>query len=409
MISAKISVANLTLAGAALMFNNTMLNEILKLLPRELVKKIVDHHKGDHYSKSFKSWDHLVAMITGQLSGANSLRDLAITINSHSEAHYHLHTREIKRSTLSDANNNRNFAIFRDIATALIPKLSSQKKAIGNVVTVLDSSLISLRSRGHEWTKELNTGVRNKGLKLHVQYNHSEDYIEYVHVSPSNLNDVNVAQNLPLMSNRVYVFDKGYCDYNWWKALADNGNIFVTRLKKNAAFTLEKSLEIANTEKGFILRDQIITLSNRHPRAKKVNELAGFPLRLIEIRHPNGKEEPFMIVTNALEASAERIAGWYKERWSIELLFKWLKQNLKIKRFMGESHNAIMIQIFVALISYILLKLYQALLQGYWRLKDVGTLVQGHLFTRPKLPKRKRERRKLQLESCNQLTFGFYS
>jgi IS4 transposase len=302
-------------------------------------------------------------MITGQLSGTTSLRELAITINSHSETHYHLHTREVKRSTLSDANNNRNFAIFRDIATALIPKLSSQKKAIGNVVTVLDSSLISLRSRGHEWTNELNMGVRNKGLKLHVQYNHSEDHLEYVHVSPSNLNDVNVAQKMPLMSNRVYVFDKGYCDYNWWKALADNGNIFVTRLKKNAAFTLEKSLEIADTEKGFILKDQIITLSNRHPRAKKVNELAGVPLRLIEIRHPNGKEEPFMIVTNALEASAERIAGWYKERWSIELLFKWLKQNLKIKRFMGESHNAIMIQIFVALISYILLKLYQALLQ----------------------------------------------
>lgn len=409
MISAKISVANLTLAGAALMFNNTMLNEILKLLPREIVKKIVDDYKGDRYSKTFKSWDHLVAMITGQLAGVTSLRELAITINSHSESHYHLHTREVKRSTLSDANNNRNFAIFRDIATALIPKLSGRKKIIDNVITVLDSSLISLRSRGHEWTNEMNMGVRNKGLKLHVQYNHSEDHIEYVHVSPSNLNDVNVAQNMPLMSNRVYVFDKGYCDYNWWKALADKGNIFVTRLKKNAAFTIEKSLEIADTDKGFIQKDQIITLTNRHPRAKKVNELAGIPLRLIEIQHPNGKEEPFMIVTNAIDATADRIAGWYKERWSIELLFKWLKQNLKIKRFMGESHNSIMIQIFVALISYILLKLYQRMLQGYLRLKDVCTLTRTHLFTRPKLPQRKRERRRLQLDSCNQLTFGFYS
>jgi putative transposase len=409
MISAKISFGNLTLAGAALMFNNTMLNEILKLLPREIVKKVVDRHKGDRYTKSFKSWDHLIAMLTGQLAGVTSLRDLAITINSHPESHYHLHTREVKRSTLSDANNNRNFAIFRDIATELIPQLSGRKKIIDNVVTVLDSSLITLRSRGHEWTNDMNMGVRNKGLKLHVQYNHSEDHIEYVHVSPSNLNDVNVAQNMPLMSNRVYVFDKGYCDYNWWKALADKGNIFVTRLKKNAAFTIEKSLEIADTDKGFILKDQVITLSNRHPRAKKVNELAGIPLRLIEIQHPNGKEEPFMIVTNAIDATADRIAGWYKERWSIELLFKWLKQNLKIKRFMGESHNSIMIQIFVALISYILLKLYQGMLQGYLRLKDVSTLTRTHLFTRPKLPERKEERRRLQLDSCNQLTFGFYS
>ncbi|MGL5784778.1 MAG: transposase, partial [Alphaproteobacteria bacterium] len=100
------------------------------------------------------------------------------------------------------------------------------------------------------------------------------------------------------------------------------------------------------------------------PRGKKANELARIPLRIIEIKHPKGQEEPFRIVTNSLDASASRIAGWHKERWSIELSFKWLKQNLKIKRFMGESRSAMMIQIFVALISYVLLKLYQAMNQG---------------------------------------------
>lgn len=389
------------------MYNNTMLSEILKLLPRGKIKKIVDEHKGDHYAKTFKSWDHLVAMITGQMAGITSLRELAVTVNSHPECHYHLHTQNVKRSTLSDANNNRDFAIFRDISTDLISHLRGQKKVFHNVLTVLDSTLIRLASRGHEWADKTTTRAHNKGLKIHVQFNHSDDCIEYVEVNNATLNDVTVAQKLSLDANRIYVFDKGYCDYNWWKAIADKGSTFVTRLKKNAAFTVLKSFEIADEDKNFILRDRIITLSNRHPRAKKVNDLSGIPLRLVEIQHPSGKEEPFMIVTNTLDASAQCIAGWYKERWSIELLFKWLKQNLKIKRFMGESRNAIMIQIFIALISYVLLKLYQNLSQGSLRLKDVCTLVKTHLFTRPKLQQRKQERRRLQLEAVHQLSLGF--
>lgn len=391
------------------MYNNTMLSEILKLLPRDEIRKIVNQHKGDHYRKTFKSWDHLVAMITGQFSGVTSLRDLEVAINSHPECHYHLHTRNVKRSTLSDANNTRDFSIFRDIATTLITRLCNQQKGLKNVVTVLDSTLIRLSSRGHEWAEKTTSRDHNKGLKIHVQYNRCEEHIEYAAVDNANFSDIAVAQKLSLNPHRIYVFDKGYCDYNWWKAIADKRSTFVTRLKKNAAYTVIKSHEIADEDKGFILKDQVIILSNRHPRSKKVNELSGVSLRLVQIQHPSCKEKPFMIVTNALEASAQRIAGWYKERWSIELLFKWLKQNLKIKRFMGESRNAIMIQIFVALISYVLLKLYQGLMQGSLRLKDVGTLVKTHLFTRPKLQHRKREKRRLSLESSKQLSFGFYS
>jgi hypothetical protein len=386
-----------------------MLSEILKLLPRDTIRKIIEQHKGDHYRKTFKCWDHLVAMITGQLAGVTSLRELEVTINSHPECHYHLHTQNVKRSTLSDANNNCDFAIFRDIATTLMSRLCGQQGVLKNVVTVLDSTLIRLASRGHEWADKTTSRDHNKGLKIHVQYNRSEDHIEYVTVDNATLNDVTIAQKLPLDTNRIYVFDKGYCDYNWWKAIVDKGSTFVTRLKKNAAYRVVKSYEIANEDKGFILKDQIITLSNRHSHVKKVNELSGIPLRLIQIQHPSGKEKPFLIITNSLNSSAQCIAGWYKERWSIELLFKWLKQNLKIKRFMGESRNAIMIQIFVALISYVLLKLYKSLMQSSLRLKDTCTLVRMNLFTRPKHPHRKQEKRRLLLGSSRQLSFGFYS
>jgi putative transposase len=391
------------------MYNNTMLNEILKLLPREKIKKIVEQHKGDRYAKTFKSWDHLVAMIAGQLAGASSLRELEITLNSHPECHYHLNTKNIKRSTLSDANNKRDFSLFQDITTALLPLLSRQKKEVERVLTVLDSSLLLLKSRGHEWAEETMTRQSNRGLKLHVQYNHSDDYIESLAVENSNLNDITMAQKLPLEKNRIYVFDKGYCDYKWWRNIANQESVFVTRLKKNAAYTVIKSYKIAKADKGFIRKHQQIVLCDRHWQSKRKGNSFEIPLQLIEIQHPSGKEEPFMIVTNDLQASAQQIAGWYKERWSIELLFKWLKQNLKIKRFMGESRNAIMIQIFVALISYILLKLYNAMGQSSLRLKDVCTLVKYNLFTRPKLHERKRERRRHLLETSQQLSFGFYS
>ena len=391
------------------MYNNNMLNEILKLLPRAEIKKLVDLHKSDHYSKSFKSWDHLIAMITGQLAGATSLRELEITLNSHPECHYHLHTKDVKRSTLSDANNKRDFGLFRDITLTLLPLLNRQKKKMENVLTVLDSSLLLLKSRGHEWASATTTRNSNRGLKLHVQYNHSEDYIEHLSVDNSNINDVTVAQDLCLATGRIYVFDKGYCDYGWWRTIADKKSVFVTRLKRNAAYEVIKTCKIAKEDKGFIRKHQHIVLSNRHWKNKRKGSSFEISLQLIEIQHPSGKEKPFLIVTNDLNASAQQIAGWYKERWSIELLFKWLKQNLKIKRFIGESRNAIMIQVFTALISYILLKLYNTLTQGSARLKDTCTLIKYNLFTRPKLHTRKRERRRQILETAQQLSFGFYS
>lgn len=392
------------------MFSNSMFGEILKLLPQREIQKIVKAHKGDRYRKSFKTKDHLIALLTGQLSGATSLRDLEITLNSHPTLHYHLGTKEVKRSTLADANRVRDFRVFRDIAMAVMKQLNEPQQKLEWMVTVLDSSPIRLVGRGHEWAQETATRDHNMGLKLHVQHNHSADCIEYAEVGDACINDITVAQQIALESNRIYVFDKGYCDYNWWKKIGDKGSLFVTRLKKNAAYKVLQRYEVKEEDKEFILKDQRITLTNRHPRAKKTNELTGVELRLVEIRHPSNQEKPFMIVTNALHASAESIAGWYKNRWSIELLFKWLKQNLKIKRFMGESRNAIMIQIFVAMIGYALMKLYEAMYRKpYVRLKDLCTLLKTTLFIRPQLQQRLLRRRSLIESASQQLSFGFGS
>ena len=392
------------------MFRNSMFGEILKLLPQREIQKIVKAHKGDRYRKSFKTKDHLIALLTGQLSGATSLREVETTLNAHPNVHYHLGTKAVKRSTLADANRVRDFRVFQDIATAVMKQLNEPQKKLEWMVTVLDSSPIRLAGRGHEWAQETLTRDHNMGLKLHVQYNQSADQIEYVEVGDACINDITVAQDIAMVPNRVYVFDKGYCDYNWWKNIGDEGSLFVTRLKKNAAYQVLENYEITEDDKGFILKDQRVTLTNRHPRAKKINKLAGVELRLIEIRHPSNQEKPFMIVTNAVRASAATIAGWYKKRWSIELLFKWLKQNLKIKRFMGESRNAIMIQIFIAMIAYALMKLYEAIhRKPHGRLKDLCTLLKTTLFIRPDLQQHVLRRRSLLESSSQQLSFGFAS
>lgn len=406
----KSELKDLILEGAALMFNNSRFGEIMKLLPRTEIKKLIQQHQSDRYRKTFKTWDHLIAMLTGQFAGVTSLRDLEVTLNSNAHHHYHLKCGKVKRSTLSDANKRRDFSVFRDVAAVMISRLGRQKKDLERIVTIFDSTLIRLDGRGHEWAKETQSRPHNQGLKLHVQYNHTDAHIEYVEVGAATVNDVTVAQNIPLEGHRIYVFDKGYCDYNWWKSMADAGSMFVTRLKKNAAYSIEKTLEIAEADKDFILKDQIIKLSNKNPRWKKVNTLAEIELRLVEIQHPNGKASGFRIVTNALEASAQQIAGWYKERWSIELLFKWLKQNLKIKKFMGETRNAIMIQLFAALIAYVLVALYHRLSAAAGvRLKDMCMLIRSTLFTRPKLYERQRERRRSLAHSSLQLSLRFHT
>lgn len=388
------------------MFSNSMLGEILQLISRTEVKALVHKHKGDRYRKSFKTWDHLVALLVGQLSGSTSLRDLEVTLNAHPFLHYHLGIKGVSRSTLSDANNSRGFHLFRDMAFALIAHLGRSREELGQILTILDSSLIRLASRGHGWAK--GTRDHNTGLKLHVQYDWQNDVVEYVEVGDANINDVTVAHQIPLQPHRIYVFDKGYCDYNWWKDIADKNSFFVTRLKKNAAYTIIKTNIIADEDKGFILKDHLINLSNKHPRGGKKNTLSAIPLRLVEIRHPSGKETPFHIVTNACQASAQSIAGWYKARWSIELLFKWLKQNLKIKRFLGENRNAIMIQIYVAIIAYVLLKLYQREKHLIaMRLKDIAVLARANLFTRTKFFLHTPEKTKPPPKPRIQLSWGF--
>jgi len=374
------------------MYSNSIFGDLVKLLPGDAVAESVARHDGDKWRKRFKTYDHLLAMLAGQLAGAGSLRELETVFNAETNHHYHLRTDRVSRSTLADANRGRPAAVFRDIARDVIGLAGRKQRRAGEIVSILDSTPVRLCGRGHAWADETRPG--NPGLKVHVQMDHGTQHLVWAEISDNRMNDITKAREIPLEAGHVYVFDKGYCDYNWWKAIADKGSRFVTRLKRNAAFETVETRKIANQDDGFILQDRVIRLCNKNPGARRRNLLTGAPLRLVRIKHPKGEARPFWIVSNDLEAPASQIAHWYKARWAIELLFKWIKQNLKIKKFMGESRNAVMIQIYVAIIAYVLLKLYHGLntRPETVRLKDMVSLVRTHLFSRPKIQARRRQR-----------------
>ncbi len=368
------------------MFKPTMLTEILKLIPDGLVASAVREHGADRWRKSFLTRDHLVAMLAAQLSGADSLRGIQTLFAAHSKKLYHLGCGPVRRSTLAHANATRGWEVFAAIASGLIARAGRSGRSARELMAALDSTPIRLCGRGNDWARKTRSRNANQGLKLHLRIGASKAAVEWLRITDMTVNDITAARDMPLEEGRIYLFDKGYCDYNWWASIIEAGAHFITRLKKNAVFEV---LEERNCDDEGIISDQLIRLTNKSPRGGKINHLAGQTLRLVRIPHPAGKRQPFLIVSSLLDVPAHQIAEGYRRRWSIELVFKWLKQNLKIRRFMGEGRNAVMIQIFVAIIAYVLVRLYHELVaaRNKSRLIDFMTLLAANLFhPRPQHP-----------------------
>lgn len=336
----------------------TTFHSVLKGLPRAVFNRCVERHHADKGCKRFHHWDHLLAMVYAQLSGVSSLRTLELGFNSHTMHHRRLRTGTIHRSTLSDASERRSAVVFNDTAAWLMGKVSRRlRQEVKPLMFLLDSTSITLKGRGFDnWTLD-NRNRNTQGIKLHVLL----DAVSYAPLwhdfSAPNVNDVTQARQVPLQRGALYVFDKGYCDYNWWAQIDAVGSRFVTRFKNNAGIESVEDLPIPDEAKGLILRDEVVRLKYTHLGKKRLNRYDKV-LRRVTIARP-GKDKPLILVTNDFGSSALEIGQRYKERWEIELFFKWLKQHLKIKAFLGRSSNAVRIQIVTALISYLLVALYK--------------------------------------------------
>jgi hypothetical protein len=327
---------------------DSILGRLLKILPRPVFNNIVQRHGGDRYTKSFDAWRHLVSLIYAQLSGATSLRSLEAGWNAHAHHHYHLGSGPVARSTLADANRRREPELFAEAFAWLSCRAGSRLKREGDaVVRLIDATPIPL----DELFAWADWNGRTRGLKLHVVYNPASDHPMRIEITPATVNDVTVGRSLPIEPGATYVFDKAYVDYSWWTRLDASGCRFVTRPKTNVPFTALKTLASPDTAgDGFIvIRDEIVTLASRGAGRLE------FPLRRLTVDIHDGRQ--LILLCNDLDASANEIAALYKQRWDIELLFRWIKQHLKIRAFLGRSENAVRLQIIAAMITFLLLRL----------------------------------------------------
>jgi putative transposase len=337
-----------TQKGPSMRFTGSTFANLLKPIDRRWFQKIVDEHDGEAYDKTFKALDHLVALTYAQLSGINSLRGLVSGFNANAQHHYHLGVGPLKRSTLSDANARRPVGIFAQTFTMLSQMADRHTRQEGaKMLRLIDASPIPL-GKVCGWAA---WNGRIRGMKMHVVYDPKADVPRCVEITSATVNDVEVGREVAIEAGATYVFDKGYCHFGWWRQINDSGAFFITRAKVNMRLRAQKHRPLRKRKgDGFtIIADDEVVLTSRGDSRLPI------PLRRIRLKRDNGGR--LTLITNDLARTAVEIAGLYKGRWQIELLFRWIKQHLDIRKFLGTNDNAIRLQVLAAMIAYLLLRI----------------------------------------------------
>lgn len=330
---------------------NSVFHSLTKQIPWSRFEQIVEKYGADRLVRKLTTKRHFIALLYGQLSGSTSLREIVTGMASHETRLYHVGATPVKRSTMSDANSQRPWQVFSELFAQMLPQAHrGLRRATADAVRLIDSTSIRLSSLSESWAT---FSADVFGAKAHIVYDPNADRPVYFAVTPANVNDITAAKAMPIEPGATYVYDLGYYDYGWWAKLDDVGCRFVTRLKKNTPFNVVKENRAARSSN--VVSDRIGHLPARLANSRK-NPLQ-VPVREIRLTIENGKQ--LRIVTNDLDAPAEEIAELYKQRWQIELFFRWIKQTLRIRRFVGVSENAVRIQIAIALIAFLLLRMAQ--------------------------------------------------
>jgi hypothetical protein len=331
---------------------NSVFHTVLKHLPLGELERLIEAHGADARQRGFTTKTHIAALIYGQLSGATSLREIEAGLGSHAARLYHLGVGDVCRSSLADANAHRPSAVFSDLLAAMMTWAHrGLRRKLDGVTYLIDSTSLALTARSATWAR---FSAEVCGAKAHIVYDPDADQPVYCAVSAANVNDITAAKAMPIEAGATYVFDLGYYDYAWWAELDAKGCRLVTRLKRNTPLTISETRAVPRG--GNVLADRIGYLPAR--QAKNRQNPFQKKAREVQVTIETGKV--LRILTNDLDAPAQTIADLYKRRWAIELFFRWVKQTLKITRFLGTSENAIRIQIAVALITFLLLRAAQA-------------------------------------------------
>jgi hypothetical protein len=354
----------------------SLFSQLIALIDRKKFYELVHRHKAERFAKKFASWDHFIAMLFCQVAQAKSLREICGGLACCIGKLRHLGMKKApNKSTLSYANSQRPWEMYQDLfyETLTWCRLASPGKhkfRFKNKLLSLDSSTISLCLSLFPWAKFRQT----KGaVKLHLLLDHDGYLPTYAYISNGKKQDVTVARNISLPPDSIVTMDRGYNDYKLFAYWTDNGIYFVTRLKENADYTVIKEFDLPKNRN--ILSDQLIQFNGY--QAKKN---CPHPMRRVVVWDIENDRE-IVLLTNHLKFGATTISAIYKDRWQIELFFKALKQNLKVKTFVGTSENALYIQIWTALIAMLFIKFLQFQSKFSWSLSNLVAFLRWNLFT----------------------------
>ena len=352
--------------------------QIVEFIPRFEFEKCVKRYKGDFHAKSLNSYNHLLQLIFGQITACTSLRDICLCLKAHQNNLYHLGIRQsVVHSTLSRANDNRDYRIFQDFGYFLIsqvrPLFSKEKIPLvdlENTIFALDSTSISVSINLAAWA----SGKYSRGaVKMHTLLDLRGSIPTFIHISDGTWHDSNAMDYIQFEPNAIYTMDKAYVDLVALSQMDSIGAYFVTRAK---AVMRYRVIETMDCSENGVLTDQMVILTGY-----KSSQLYPRPLRMVLYRDTETDEE-LTFISNNVDISALDIANIYRNRWQIEVFFKWIKQNMTVKRMWGYSENAVRIHLWIAIISYLLMAKIKAELQTPYSITEVARILGVSAFAK---------------------------
>lgn len=354
--------------------NNTVFTQLMKLVSRHEFEALQKQHHSGRKLRKMTRWSQFIALGFAQLSGRCSLRDIIGNLSAQRQKLYHLGVGNVSRSSLARVNEQQPSALYEALFKKLLHRCQNLAPKHGfrfkNKLFSLDASTIEVCLSVFPWA---NFKQGKGAVKIHVGLDHGGHIPSFMTITDGKVHEVNIGRTLTFPKESIVVFDRGYTDYGWYYSLHTKGIIFVTRLKRNVKFKVLARRQVS--KKQGLTSDQTISITGQKAKA------CPMALRRIGFRDPETGQHYFFL-TNNFKLAASTIARIYKARWDIELFFKWIKQNLKIKSFVGTSKNAVMTQIWIAMCMYLLLAYIKFSSKLHCSLQQIIRLLQLNLFER---------------------------
>ena len=359
-------------------YNTTIFGQMIHFISRLDFKSFVNKHNGDHRIRKFSCWDQFIFLLFGQFSKRESLRETVLSINSIHSKLYHLGCKSVKRSTFSDANNKRPYQIYQDLFYRLLNQTQNiapkHKIKLHRKLYIMDATTIDLCLKLFPWARFRKT---KSAIRVHTLMQAEGSLPVFINITNGKVHESQAAKTMPVPKGSYLAIDRGYHNFEQYNTYINNNIRFVTRMKTNAKYQVFKTIQ-TNTNSS-VLSDEIIQFTGYYTYKK-------CPHHLRKIRYFDEERNKIItFLTNDIENLAQTIADIYKARWDIELFFKTIKQNLRIKRFYGTSQNAVMTQVWIAMIAYLMISFFKFLHHSKLSVQQLFRLIQLNIFERKSL------------------------